>query len=170
MYTPFYAGQDVHNGFAQAGAVSSRPNNGYFNSYAPAVQNPARPQMITQSGFLPPRTEYGRLFESWSDWERGAGLRTNFSNVYTNWRTKRTTKKADKWGGRAQKWTSKSAERGLGPGSTYLPAGSNVDPVTGQPYPQQSAAGAITPGMAIGAVVMFGVLIGGVLFLTRDKE
>ena len=52
MYTPFYAGQDVHNGFAQAGTVSSRPNNGYFNSYAPALRNPARPQMITQAGLV----------------------------------------------------------------------------------------------------------------------
>ena len=34
---------------------------------------------------------------------------------------------------------------------------------------QMSGMGGVSPGMALGAVAVFGLLIGGVLFLTRRK-
>jgi len=128
MHTPFYQ-QSPHTGFAQGGVIAQRPVNGHFNPYLPAM-------------------DYGGY-----GWTRGAGLRQNLSDGWTNWRAKRTEKKAAKWGGRADKWAGKQAERGLAP----MNGGYGPGMVNGAgAYPggtQMSAMGGVSPGMAIGGIV-----------------
>ena len=143
MHTPMYH-TAPHTGFAQAGVVAQRPVNGHFNPYLPAM-------------------DYGGY-----GWTRGAGLFTNLRDGYTNWRTKRTAKKADKWGGRADKWAGKQAERGLAPtGGGYGPA--MVNGAGGYPGGTQAAGmGAISPGMAIGGVVIFAGMVALVMYATKD--
>jgi hypothetical protein len=130
-----------HTGFAHGGVVAKRPMNGNFNPYLPAM-------------------DYGGY-----GWTRGAGLRQNLSDSWTNWRTKRTTKKAAKWGGRAEKWTGKQAEQGLAPMNGGY--GPGYDPGMA-PNGQVAGMGAISPGMAIGGVVALVGMVGLAMYLAKD--
>ena len=88
----------------------------------------------------------------------------SYGGWYADWRARRTAKKAAKWTGREQKWAEKTG----GVMDAFAPPGYGPDP--GQYAPtQQAGMGAASPAMAIGTVVAFAALIGGVLLLTRDK-
>jgi hypothetical protein len=88
----------------------------------------------------------------------------SYGGWYANWRARRTAKRAAKWTGREQKWAEKTG----GIMDAFPAAGGAYDPSM---YPtQQAGMGAPSPGMAIGALLGFALLIGGVLYLTKEKE
>ena len=155
MHTPMYH-LPIHTGHTQAGVVAQRPVNGHFNPYLPAMD---------YSGY----GGYG--------WTRGAGLFTNLGDTWTNWRVKRTEKQANKWVGRADKQATKQVERGLPPtgsgayGPAYAPGMVNGAGAGGYPPggTQMSAmGGGLTPGMAIGGVVIFAGMVAIAMYATKD--